>query len=111
MYAELSSLFGVPLHPTMKKKIWKGEYIDYFSLLFREPEPKVWPGGGAVAQELEQYQCPKLETKWMAELGVRQYHLYGGTSASPGLESFNQRSYSRVPFGAQHGFVTMRCSV
>lgn len=53
-HAEVSSPFGVHLYPATKENIWRGEYVDLFSLLFRELEPKLWAGFGAVALELEQ---------------------------------------------------------
>lgn len=30
-------------HLATQDKIWRGEFVDVFSLLFRKPEPKPWP--------------------------------------------------------------------
>lgn len=45
----------------MKDKIWRGEFVDMFSLLFRVPEPKPGAPGPAVAGKHEQYKTPKVE--------------------------------------------------
>lgn len=63
-HVQVSALLGVHLHPSTRKKIWRGEFMDLFSLLFREPEPKPWTGCGALNRELEQYKCPKVEKNW-----------------------------------------------
>lgn len=37
------------IHPATKDKICHGEFVDVFSLLFQEPDPKPWARCGAVA--------------------------------------------------------------
>lgn len=55
---------GVHLQLGTRDINWRGEIVDVFSLLFKEPEPKPWAPGPAVAREYGQYKRPKVEWNW-----------------------------------------------
>lgn len=60
----MSAPLGPHLHPTTKDKIWWGEFLDLFSLLFRKPEPKPWAGFSADSQELNTFKHHKVYHTW-----------------------------------------------
>lgn len=53
---------GVHLHSATKDEIWQDDYVDLFSLLFRNPEPVSWAACVAVVHELEQFKHPTVES-------------------------------------------------
>ena len=61
-YGSLSTPVGYHLHPSTKEKIWKGEYIDIFSLLFREEEQK--DKDKDKDKEQERIRKKKVERTW-----------------------------------------------
>lgn len=63
-YAETSAPSGIHLHPSLEGNIWRGKFVDLFSLLFCEPEPNLWTDCGAINRELEQHKLQNVERNW-----------------------------------------------
>lgn len=62
LYGEEALPLGDHLAPAVKEKIWKGEYVDLFSLLHREPEPE--SKAGQYTQEQQTVRKPKIDLNW-----------------------------------------------
>lgn len=78
----MSALLRVYLHPAIKGKIRWGEFVDVFSLLFGEVEPKVWAGDVPLSKEFESFQHPKVEHNWN---WVLSYTIYKTVNFMPSL--------------------------
>lgn len=82
-YMEQSSPLRNHLLPSMKVKIWHGEYVDIFTLLFRDLEMK--PGMKDDPQEHEKIICQQVD-KNFADWLYCLYYLYGSGVAGPALK-------------------------
>lgn len=68
-YAEVSEPLGSHLSASTSDEIWRGKFVDLFSLLFRERNPKLWVAGFPMAREHEQYRHPKggrTQDSWLS---------------------------------------------
>lgn len=73
-HAQLSAPLGAHLHPSTKHNIWRGEYVDIFSLPLGETVLNPWAGCGTVTNELEQFKHPTVERSWHNWLS--QYNIF-----------------------------------